>query len=69
MLDEVGLQVTYNQPNNLKWLEQVGAASPHNSKSDGDISLTSFLPTAPRPQPLHEAPRQENRGTCSTRRA
>lgn len=28
MLDEVGLQVTYNQPNNLKWLEQVSVASP-----------------------------------------
>lgn len=28
MLDEVGLQVTYNQPNNLKWLEQVNVASP-----------------------------------------
>lgn len=27
MLDEVGLQVTYNQPNNLKWLEQVNVAS------------------------------------------
>lgn len=28
MLDEVSLQVTYNQPNNLKWLEQVNVASP-----------------------------------------
>lgn len=66
MLDEVGLQVTYNQPNNLKWLEQVNVDSPRNLKSDRYICLTSFLPSAPRPQPEHEAPRQENHGTCST---
>lgn len=66
MLDEVGLQVTYNQPNNLKWLEQVNVASPRNLKSDRYICLTSFLPSAPRHQPEHEAPRQENHGTCST---